>query len=507
MAINREQLVSRHNPKLINMDIASPLTVGNGEFAFTADITGLQTLYKEYQKTLPLCTMSQWGWHTKPVNNERYSYTLDDLVMTTYDYAGRTVRYPKQRFEGNEEIYDWLRTNPHRLNLGRIGFLYQGKEIKQEDITQINQELKLYKGKLLSKFYLHGIPCEVETCCDSKKDKIAVKVDSDLLVKGDLSVCIHFPYGSSEITGADWNQKELHQTTVKLLSDHHIVLERKLDKDQYAVSIITEQKSKITTKQHIVDLKPMSNQFSFSVEFYPNGAKVNESFDTRIDEIFENTKNYWKNFWEEGGAVQLNRSKDPRALELERRIVLSQYLLAINSCGSTPPQETGLTCNSWYGKMHLEMYFWHCAWAPLWNHSELLERSLPWFVEHIKEARENAARNGYKGSRWPKMIANEGIDCPSPVAPLLIWQQPHIIFMLELIRRQNNDIKFMEKYWVLIEETAEFMVDYVVYNEETKRYDIVAPVIPVQECHRPEDTKNPAFELEYFSYTLKIASE
>lgn len=96
-------------------------------------------------------------------------------------------------------------------------------------------------------------------------------------------------------------------------------------------------------------------------------------------------------------------------MELERRIILSQYLMAVNSSGSTPPQETGLTCNSWYGKMHLEMYLWHCAWLPLWNHSDLLDRSLRWYREHLPEAEENAARNGYKGARWPKMIATEGI--------------------------------------------------------------------------------------------------
>ena len=61
------------------------------------------------------------------------------------------------------------------------------------------------------------------------------------------------------------------------------------------------------------------------------------------------------NFWEEGAAVDFSHCTDPRAKELERRVVLSQYLLAIQCAGSTPPQETGLTYNSWFGKYHLEM--------------------------------------------------------------------------------------------------------------------------------------------------------
>ena len=57
--IDRQKLISGHNPVLTEIATDAPLTVGNGELAFTADITGMQTLYEEYQE-LPLCTMSQW---------------------------------------------------------------------------------------------------------------------------------------------------------------------------------------------------------------------------------------------------------------------------------------------------------------------------------------------------------------------------------------------------------------------------------------------------------------
>lgn len=60
-------------------------------------------------------------------------------------------------------------------------------------------------------------------------------------------------------------------------------------------------------------------------------------------------------------------------------VVLSQYLLAIQSAGTTPPQETGLTYNSWFGKFHLEMIWWHEAQFALWNRSNLLDRTLGWY--------------------------------------------------------------------------------------------------------------------------------
>src|ERR1035441_10423502 len=48
-AINRREVVSRHNPTLRALDPRSPLSVGNGEFAFTADPTGLQTFPQPYE--------------------------------------------------------------------------------------------------------------------------------------------------------------------------------------------------------------------------------------------------------------------------------------------------------------------------------------------------------------------------------------------------------------------------------------------------------------------------
>ncbi len=40
--------------------------VGNGNFAFTADITGLQTFQEQYSPLVPLMIEAQWGWHSFP---------------------------------------------------------------------------------------------------------------------------------------------------------------------------------------------------------------------------------------------------------------------------------------------------------------------------------------------------------------------------------------------------------------------------------------------------------
>src|SRR5215475_13920308 len=87
--INRAALVSRHSPVLRHFDPLSPLSVGNGEFAFTADVTGLQTFPEVYEQSTPLCTMSQWGWHRAPlpVGSQKA------LPLVPFDTFGRQVGY------------------------------------------------------------------------------------------------------------------------------------------------------------------------------------------------------------------------------------------------------------------------------------------------------------------------------------------------------------------------------------------------------------------------------
>ena len=115
--IDRKALVDRHSPVLNKIDPLSPLSLGNGEFAFTADVTGLQTFPGVYENAMPLCTMSQWGWHTSPLPS---GLDPTQLRLTQYETYGRQVGYATSS-EGQRELYDWLRQNPHRLHLGQIG--------------------------------------------------------------------------------------------------------------------------------------------------------------------------------------------------------------------------------------------------------------------------------------------------------------------------------------------------------------------------------------------------
>jgi hypothetical protein len=68
--INRQAVVQRHNVHINKIDSLSSLTVGNGNFAFTVDATGMQSFPDVYAGGVPLGTQSVWGWHSFP-NTEK----------------------------------------------------------------------------------------------------------------------------------------------------------------------------------------------------------------------------------------------------------------------------------------------------------------------------------------------------------------------------------------------------------------------------------------------------
>ncbi|MBP7510101.1 MAG: hypothetical protein KA807_19975, partial [Prolixibacteraceae bacterium] len=70
--IDRYKVVTRHNITNTEVNPLNSLTLGNGEFAFTADITGMQTFPEFYENGISLGTMSQWGWHSFP-NQENFT--------------------------------------------------------------------------------------------------------------------------------------------------------------------------------------------------------------------------------------------------------------------------------------------------------------------------------------------------------------------------------------------------------------------------------------------------
>ena len=257
------------------------------------------------------------------------------------------------------------------------------------------------------------------------------------------------------------------------------------------------------TAKHQFEVLPGKNSSELELicEF---AAKVNTRL-TDFTEAKNAAQQKWNSFWQTGGAIDLSGSKDPRWFELERRIVLSQYLTAIQDAGKNPPQETGLTYNSWEGKFHLEMHWWHEAHFALWNRLPLLEKSLGYYQKILPRAEGTAKKQGYAGARWPKMTSPSGAESPSPVGPFLVWQQPHPVFYAELCWREHHDRATLEKYRDIVFQTAEFMASYATWDTNMSRYVLGPTLQCAQEIFPKDKTFNPTFELTYFRWALETA--
>ncbi len=501
--INRQALVERHIVQVHRVDTLSSLSVGNGKFAFTVDATGLQTFPVQYANGVPLGTQSEWGWHSNP-NTEAYRF---DETLRSYQLNGRSVPYSVQinNPARNKEAVNYYRVNPHRLQLGQVGFLLlhkNGKEATPNELTQINQTLNPWTGIIESHFVFDNEPVEVKTLSGQQQDVIAVEVHSALLQKGQLKCQIRLPYPSNAFldAGVNYQQTDKHQS---VLVDAYTI-KHQLDATQYFIKLGYDAGTQISAKApHEFVISPKQASLHLQVLFTPN---VQEKIPT-FAHIFASNQQAWRKFWQNGGIIDFAGSTDARAKELERRMVLSLYLTKIQCTGSQPPQETGLTYNSWFGKPHLEMHWWHGIHFALWGRAELLEKSLTWYAKVYDEAEKIAKRQGYEGVRWQKMTDPAGEESPSSVGAFLIWQQPHFIYFAELLRRQKPTKAVLDKYKKLVFATADFMASYPTWDEAQQRYILGKGLIPAQERFNPEETYNPTYELVYWHWALQIAQQ
>lgn len=246
MTIDRRALAGRHAVEVTRIVPESPLSVGNGELCYTVDVTGLQTFPESHPVedrtgappgTL-LATMASWGWHSVPG-----SY---DLAETTrvYDTPRGPVPYVDMAgdLSGTGEkpasaAESWLRANPHRLDLGRVGLAGPGgRPWTPGDLGDVRQRLDLWTGTITSRYRLRGAPVLVTTACHPGRDVLAVRVESPLLAVGGLAVRMAFPYGSQAWgNAADWTRPEAHASVLRR-SAGGFTVRRVLDATSYDVA-------------------------------------------------------------------------------------------------------------------------------------------------------------------------------------------------------------------------------------------------------------------------------
>lgn len=497
--IDRQALVTRNNPQVTEVNPLHSLNLGNGEFTITLDATGLQTFPEYYKDGLSLGTYSEWGWHSFP-DTEGYTQaeSLEDHPLPGHPHGVYAVQSGDLSERGRAAA-EWIRSNPHRMHLGNIGF----SGMSPEEISEVSQTLDMWNGELRSDFKWKGTPVSVRTVsADESDDVFAASISSS----EPLPLVIRFPYptGIHSDDASDWNSDEKHSSEIISQDASHAVIRRSVDGSSYYVSLAWEGRAELSRSgANSFILNPSEGKFSFSAEFTKDAP---DSPALSFAEASKAARKLWNSYWKTSGVVDFSHCTDERAALLEKRVVQSQYLIRVQEAQNFPPAETGMTYNTWFGKFHLEMVMWHSFHYATWGKPELLDKQLSWYLSVMPQAREIAERQGFAGVRWMKMTDPSGLEAPSDVGSFIIWQQPHPIYMAELIYRATGDRKVLEKYADMVQQTAEFMASFVSYDPAADRY-IIEGACAANESYHERSTVNPAFEMSYWHFGLKTAQE
>ena len=501
--IDRRALVSRHSIDWPSLSGQIPL--GNGNFAFNADGTGLETFGGN--------TMSHWCWHSFPLPAGTTEKDIHPwAALESGRLKGPTTPPPL--------LKDWLFQNPHPLNLGRLGFIdAQGNRIAETDCVSTSRHLDLWTGLLTSRFTYQGEAVTVQTCVSPTRDLVAATISSPLLRSGHLRVRLDFPSpsapGSTDPrTGpapwaGDFSNPANHRTELVSRVQDGLSLKRTVNATTYWVALAGEGvglSSQLSDQSSAIP----SNRVDFGAtesDTLALGCCFSaEEFSPAALPTFDETKaacaERWPRFWRSGGAIDLSESKDPRWKELERRIVLSQYELAVQSAGDNFPAEVGLTgYDGWCAKFHLEMTWWHVAHYALWNRWSMTEKAMTYYTRNASLAKAIAVNFDYKGLMWPKSTGPTAINDGWPQEMALMWKEPHPIFFAELEYRLHPTPATLDKWKDIVLGTAEFMADYPTIDKQTGIYSI-DPCWPA--CEEPI-CKDPIFELGYWRWALPTA--
>ena len=510
-SINREAVLFRNSPVIQEVDPLASLTVGNGHFATTVDVTGLQSYPDDYRNGIPLCAMSDWGWHSFP-NTEKLTPAESEK---TFDFGHGhpetyAVEYKKTEDGRHKLATEYFRVNPHRLNLGAIGLELtdaQGQGIGIGQLTDLHQQLQLWDGQIVSSFKADGQPVHVTTFCMPHADQLVSCIQSNLLKNGQAKISVRFPYptGKHADDASDWNQPERHQSRIVWQDSHAACMEHQIDTTTYYLLLSWEGEARLSqTAPHHYTLTSSSDVLSLSATYSPlccDQVAASTVAYPSFSALQKANQKFWHRHWYETAFVDFSDCTDPRAKELERRVVLSQYLTYINCANNMPPQETGLTYNSWFGRPHLEMTWWHAVDFALWNQPKVVAQMLDWYNDTaVPVARQIAQRQGFKGIRWMKMTDPWAGEAPSNTGSFLTWQQPHYIYLAEEMYRANPTSETLAKYADDVEETAAFMADF---GKTGKLFGETA----MQECMTKDISYNHPFELAYWRYGLTVAQQ
>nr|XP_054758478.1 protein-glucosylgalactosylhydroxylysine glucosidase-like [Lytechinus pictus] len=222
----------------------------------------------------------------------------------------------------------------------------------------------------------------------------------------------------------------------------------------------------------------------------------------------------WQQKWKDG-KIDL----DGTNLELAKAIYGSMYYIT----SSLPPQGNdvqfpfhfyGISPGDLaHGGRDPDGYKGHVFWDQetwmfppiLMFHPDIASEMLKSRSHHLQAAKDNAAKNGYRGAQYPWEMAFTGVEvCPATPYPTNeLHISGDIAFAVQQHLWATNDTTFLEDHdgFEMIKSIAEFWENKVEYNQTLEAYTI-SNVMPPDEYH--ESVNNSVFTNSIAQISLRL---
>jgi hypothetical protein len=518
--------LSSHNIHYTSLS-QPPLFTGNGNLGMSLDLTGSQLLKEDYPPN-SVNLISQSIWHNPPLPESLRGLSLSKKAYPHGE--GHTVEYPYPSSAKEQELYHFLRKYPNKFNLVTVslGLAAGGRTLASAtEISDISQSLVLAEGVIRSEYLWNGVQSKIETFVHATRDLILFHItdSSPILSTRRLEVRIDNPdawdpryekgpvpnpniqladyslssFGKSGDQRRFWALRPMPGGFSYGISGAASAPVRDVSASEGRIEIILEPS---TARDCFIALALSGGQDIPD----PLAVAIQRAADAELagyEALRAEHHAWWRDFWNRS-RVSLN-SPDGNGKELERWYQLSLYHLASSCRGRYPPAEGGLVANSWYGKFHLEMHFWHAICFLGANRPDLLLPSLRWYLAALPQARLHAQAMGLRGAKYPKMTSFQGLESPGDTNFRIYWHLGEVASLVWWTFLNTQDLEFLAEFYPVLEANAEFISSFVVWNSGKEVFEILPPVVTCDETTKGGEVLNPAYELAEFRIALDYA--
>ena len=300
-------------------DSLNTFYIGNSEFSFGVDLTGLQTFPELYKGGIPVIAMSDLGTDREANAGNSYLYQPGTIGLSI------------------------LKRN--------------GKEISINNVSNPVQELNLQNGEIESRFIIEGVPVLIKTVCHSDYDMISVRIVSDLIRENRIKIKIRFPAIKTSSNGLKFDLPGTNTTRILADTNNYSILSRTRDIDNYYMLIWRNSAELREINPHLYFLEPNRSDsiYSFTFQFMKSLATGRMQ---NFGETEEASRRSWNKFWSTVNGFNYPEGTDPGSNMTEKRIKISLYCTRIQCIVPHSMEGICLTYNNWFGMFNLELHWW-----------------------------------------------------------------------------------------------------------------------------------------------------